>query len=92
MEVVETGALQIIAKRKVSVMKVFLLKMCQGVLVHHSHNNYLYKLTSIIVVGVKTYTASKAPQIKSVNLVRLFLNLKGIINIPLEDKLKGHCK
>ena len=72
--------------------RFFLPQMCQGVLVHHSHNNYLYKLTSIRDVGVKTYTATKAPQIKSENQVRLLLNLKGIINILLVDKLKGHCK
>ena len=65
--VVKTGALKIIVKRKVSVIKVFLLKMCQGVLVHHSHNNNLSKLTLISDVGVKTFTARKAPQIKSEN-------------------------
>ena len=92
MVVVKTGALKIIVKRKVSVIKVFHLKMCQGVLVHHSHNNYLNKSTSISDVVVKTYTATKAPQIKSENPVRLLLNLKGVINILLVDKLKGHCK
>ena len=69
--------------------RFFLPQMCQGVLVHHSHNNYLYKLTLIRDVGVKTFTA---PQIKFENQVRLLLNLKGTINILLVDKLKGHCK
>ena len=72
--------------------RFFLPQMFQGVLVRHSYNNYLYKLTLIRDVGVNTYTATKAPQIKSENPVQLLLNLKGVINILLVDKLKGHCK